>query len=280
MWITAQDVISVMQGWVGKSRSAGTHRDIIDLYNSYIPRARGYEVTYSDEYCDTTVSAAFIKLGAVSLIGGPECGVENHVQLFKKAGIWQEDGTIKPEPGYIIVFNWDDSTQPNDGAADHIGIVESVSSTSFTTIEGNMNGGLVGRRTINIGNGYIRGYAIPKYAKSGSGGSNAGNSSTGKKSVLEVAQEAIAGKWGNGDDRKQKITAAGYDYSAVQAKINSLMKGQSGGNGTAATYYTVKKDDTLSSIAKRYGTTYQQLAKLNSITDPNVINIGQKIRVK
>lgn len=279
MGITAQDVISVMQGWVGKSRSAGTHRDIIDLYNSYTPRARGYKVTYSDAYCDTALSAAFIKLGAVDLIGGPECGVENHVQLFKKAGIWQEDGTIKPEPGYIIVFNWDDSTQPNDGAADHIGIVESVSSTSLTTIEGNMSGGVVGRRTIKIGYGYIRGYAIPKYAKSSSGGNNTGNSSTGGKSVLEVAQEAIAGKWGNGDERKQRITAAGYDYSAVQAKINSLMKGQNGGNGTTA-YYTVQKGDTLSGIAKRYGTTYQQLAKLNGIANPNIISIGQKIRVK
>lgn len=64
-----------MEGWIGKSRSAGTHHDIIDLYNSYTPRARGYAVTYSDDYCDTTVSAAFIKLNAVNLIGGTECGV-------------------------------------------------------------------------------------------------------------------------------------------------------------------------------------------------------------
>ena len=56
--VTAQDVIKVMQGWIGKSRSAGTHHDIIDLYNSFTPRARGYKVTYSDAYCDTTVSAA------------------------------------------------------------------------------------------------------------------------------------------------------------------------------------------------------------------------------
>jgi len=57
------------------SRSAGTHKPIIDIYNSYTPRARGYKVTYSDAYCDTTISAAFIKLNAVNLIGGTECGV-------------------------------------------------------------------------------------------------------------------------------------------------------------------------------------------------------------
>ena len=52
----------------------------------------------------------------------------------------------------------------------------------------------------------------------------AGKKETPKKSVTEIAKEVIAGKWGNGNDRKKKITAAGYDYSAVQNKVNELMK--------------------------------------------------------
>jgi hypothetical protein len=44
------------------------------------------------------------------------------------------------------------------------------------------------------------------------------------KSVETIAKEVIAGKWGNGSERKQKLTAAGYDYSAVQKKVNELMK--------------------------------------------------------
>lgn len=164
MGVTASQIINIMRGWIGKSRSAGTHKDIIDLYNSHTPRARGYKVTYTDAYCDTTVSAAFIKAGNVDIIGGTECGVQNHIALFKKAGIWDEDGTITPKPGYIICFNWDDGTQPNDGYADHIGIVESVSNGKITCIEGNMSGGVVGRRTISVGWGYIRGYAKPKYS--------------------------------------------------------------------------------------------------------------------
>ena len=44
------------------------------------------------------------------------------------------------------------------------------------------------------------------------------------KSVDEVAREVIAGKWGNGADRKARLTQAGYDYSAVQARVNQLMK--------------------------------------------------------
>ena len=44
-----------------------------------------------------------------------------------------------------------------------------------------------------------------------------------KKSVDEVAKEVIAGKWGNGDARKEALVAAGYDYSAVQAAVNKLL---------------------------------------------------------
>lgn len=45
-----------------------------------------------------------------------------------------------------------------------------------------------------------------------------------KKSVTELAKEVIAGKWGNGQDRKNRLTAAGYDYTAVQKKVNELLK--------------------------------------------------------
>ena len=44
------------------------------------------------------------------------------------------------------------------------------------------------------------------------------------KSVAEIAQEVIDGKWGNGEDRKKKLEAAGYNYSDVQAKVNALLK--------------------------------------------------------
>ncbi|WP_458397838.1 endolysin-like domain-containing protein [Anaerotignum sp.] len=58
-------------------------------------------------------------------------------------------------------------------------------------------------------------------------GSKASTSSTTtskKKSIATVAQEVIAGKWGNGETRKKKLKAAGYDYAAVQKKVDELMK--------------------------------------------------------
>ena len=44
-----------------------------------------------------------------------------------------------------------------------------------------------------------------------------------KKSIDEIAKEVIAGKWGNGQDRKKRLTEAGYDYNTVQNKVNKLL---------------------------------------------------------
>jgi len=165
---TANDVIKIMQMWVGYSEANGKHKYIVDVYNNYCAKRgkypRGYKVPYNVAWCDVTVSAAFIQAGAVDLIGDIECGVEEHIQIFKKKGIWIEDGTITPKPGYIICYNWDQYGQPNDGYADHIGIVEAVKDGMITIIEGNYNDA-VQRRQIKVGWGYIRGYAAPKYAE-------------------------------------------------------------------------------------------------------------------
>ena len=123
---TAESVLDVMRGWLGFSEANGKFKEIIDLYNNVKPLPRGYAVQYSDEWCDTCVSAAGIRAGCSELIGR-ECGVEEHVKIFREMGIWIEDGTIMPEPGYVIVYNWDKATQPNDGYSDHIGFVEEVS---------------------------------------------------------------------------------------------------------------------------------------------------------
>lgn len=101
---------------------------------------------------------------------------------------------------------------------------------------------------------------------------------TPAKTVDELAQEVLDGKWGNGTDRKERLTAAGYDYSAVQAKVNALVKNQK----STPVYYTVKSGDTLSGIAKKYSTTVSAIQKLNPtlIKNVNLILTGWKIRVK
>ncbi len=197
--VTADDVIKIMEGWIGKSRSAGTHHDIIDLYNSHKPLARSYKVTYSDSYCDTGLSAAFLKasqdagVDVTSVIGGLECGVEEHVKIFKKFGIWDENGGSQtPKRGWIIVFNWDTSVQPNDGFSDHIGIVEKVEDNLIHTIECNTNGGLVARKQYKVGNGFIRGYAKPKYAESSASTLASQNATSATNKIVATSTSRFA----------------------------------------------------------------------------------------
>lgn len=97
------------------------------------------------------------------------------------------------------------------------------------------------------------------------------------KTTSQLAEEVIAGQWGNGEDRKKRLTAAGYDYNAVQHMVNQKMAAK---NKPASVYYVVKRGDTLSAIASKYGTTYTYLARINGIANPNIIYVGQKIRVK
>lgn len=105
---------------------------------------------------------------------------------------------------------------------------------------------------------------------------NAVNAKLTKKSNEEIAQEVIAGKWGNGNDRKNRLEHAGYDYNAVQKRVNELC----GAKKPTTVYHTVKSGETLSGIASKYGTTYQKLAKMNGIANPNKIYTGQRLRVK
>ena len=56
------------------------------------------------------------------------------------------------------------------------------------------------------------------------------------------------------------------------------MNGKSG--ASSAQYYTVQSGDTLSGIAAKYGTTYQKIAQLNGLSNPNMIYAGQRLRVK
>lgn len=266
-------VISQARSWLGKKESDGSHKEIIDVYNSHKPLARGYAVTYTDAWCATFVSAVAIKCGLTDIIP-TECGCGQMIALFQKLGEWIENDAYVPSPGDVIFYDWQDyGNGDNTGWPDHVGIVETVSGSTITVIEGNKSNA-VGRRTLQVNGKYIRGYGVPKY----SSGSSDSAPVTPTKTVDELAQEVLDGKWGNGTDRKERLTAAGYDYSAVQAKVNALVKKQE----STPVYYTVKSGDTLSGIAKKYSTTVSAIQKLNPtlIKNVNLILTGWKIRVK
>ena len=98
-----------------------------------------------------------------------------------------------------------------------------------------------------------------------------------KKSDDEIAQEVLNGLWGNGEDRKNRLTQAGYNYEVIQAKVNNLLKPNK--KPVKVKTYTVKKGDTLSGIAKKYNTTVDNLVKKNNIKNKNLIYPNQVLKV-
>lgn len=161
-----EKIVAVMRGWIGLKRADKSHAPIIDTYNCHTPLPRGYRVTYKDEYCAATVSAAAIKAGYTDIMP-VECSCSKLIEVAKKMDIWQENDAYVPSPADLILYDWQDSPNfsvtDNKGAPDHVGMVEKVVGTTITIIEGNMSGGIVGRRTVTVNGRYIRGYICPKY---------------------------------------------------------------------------------------------------------------------
>lgn len=161
-----QKVVATAESYVGCKEADGSHRKIIDLYNSHKPLARGYAVKYTDAWCSTFASAVAIACGLTDIIP-TECGCEKHIQLFKALGAWVENDAYVPKLGDYIFYDWQDggnyATADNTGAADHVGIVTGISGNTITVTEGNMSDA-VGHRKLKVNGRYIRGFGTPNYA--------------------------------------------------------------------------------------------------------------------
>ena len=156
-------VLKAASSLIGVETGSPEHLKLVRDYNSVHPLPVGYPVKNTDDWCDVFVTTVFQREGLSHLIGR-ECGVERHIQIFKHLGIWNENGASTPKSGDIITFNWDQDSQPNNGFADHIGIVEYVENGLIHTIEGNSGYvGTVKRNVYRIGHGNIRGFATPRY---------------------------------------------------------------------------------------------------------------------
>lgn len=98
------------------------------------------------------------------------------------------------------------------------------------------------------------------------------------KSNDEIAKEVMSGKWGNGNERKTRLTQAGYNYDAIQNIVNGLATSAKPVEPSYVTY-TVKRGDTLSGIASKFGTNYKKIATDNGINNPNKIYVGQQLKI-
>ncbi len=219
-----EKAVATAKSYLGCKESDGSHKKIIDLYNSLLPLPRSYKVKYNDAWCATFVTAVGIaaKLHDIIL---RECGCQKMIELYKAAGRWVENDAHTPSAGDIVFYDWQDNgSGDNTGYSDHVGMVCSVSGNTIKVIEGNKNNA-VEYRNLQVNGKYIRGYGVPNYAS--------------------------------------KATAAEPEEPKEET----------------ATTYTVAKGDNLTKIAKRFNTTVNALVKLNNIKNPNVINVGQVLKI-
>lgn len=195
---TAQQILDIARAEIGVRESpAGSNRQ---KYGE----AYGWNGV---AWCAQFVWWVFHQAGADNLLPMKTASCWFLMDAAKKEGLWVTSGY---KPGDVLIYDF-----PGGNSVDHTGICEAVAGNTVTAIEGNTgvgndaNGGMVMRRKRPVAQ--IKGAVRPKYDIG--------------KPILLVAQEAIDGKWGNGDERVKRLTAAGYKPQDVQAFVNALCRG-------------------------------------------------------
>ena len=162
MSCTRSELVKQLQAWLGLKEADGSFKKIIDLYNTIKPLPVGYKLKYTDAWCAGTVSAAAQACNATDIIP-TECSCPRMIEKAKSMGIWMENDAYTPQPGDILLYDWEDSgAGDNTGSPNHVGVVEKLSGSTITVIEGNYSNA-VKRRTLQVNGRYIRGYITPQY---------------------------------------------------------------------------------------------------------------------
>lgn len=215
-----QAVVDLSESWVGKKESDGSHKEIIDIYNTQKKFPRGTKMRYDWAWCACTWSALGIKLKYTPIMP-VEISCYYLIELAKQMGIWQEADNYVPKPADGILYDWDDNgSGDNKGNPDHVGVITYVNEKEgyMIAVEGNYSNA-VKKRTISLNGKFIRGFITPKYTVD----TVSTPVQVAKKDTLTVAREVIAGIWGSGTARKTALEKAGYDYKTIQSKVNEIL---------------------------------------------------------
>ena len=256
MAMYASKVVEQAKSWIGCKESNGTHKKIIDIYNAQKPLPVGYKVKYTDAWCATFASAVFVVLKYHDNVP-TECSCPRWITLLKKKGMWVEDESVTPQPGWLLFYDWDDKASnvaaDNTGSPEHVGIVEKVSGGYITVIEGNYSNS-VKRRTLSLNGRYIRGYGVPKY-----------DAEEGIEDQPEVAPDT--------EVKTEAVTSK--EESTVTITLNELKKGSKGDQVKALQrmlrtmgHYTSSVDGDFGSLTDTAVRTYQ---KKNGLTVDGIV---------
>ena len=211
-------MINTAKSYIGTIGGSSAHSDILHFFNTVKPQ--GYSAMKNDPWCAEFVSACAIqtfgKKDAISYFP-LSASCPRMITEAKAKGIWIEKDSYVPKTGDFILYDWDDKEpkKDNKNTPDHVGIVEKVKDGSITVIEGNYSN-KVKRRTLEVNGKYIRGFVTPHYDRI--------KVKVYKKTDTEIVKEVLSGDWGNGTERKNALTAWGYDYTKIQKEVTRISK--------------------------------------------------------
>lgn len=219
---TASKVIEIAKGEIGyyekasnsqlddKEANKGSNnftkyaRDLDKITDFYNGAKNGYP--WCDVFVDWCFYTAFGAEVARLLLCQPTksagAGCTYSYGYYKAKG---QVGKV-PKVGAQIFFGYAENNLT------HTGFVYAYDSEKVYTIEGNTSD-CVAYRTYPINAANIWGYGYPAYDPE----------EFIPKTIDELAHEVLEGKWGNGEARRTALTAAGYDYAAVQKRVNELV---------------------------------------------------------
>lgn len=256
----------------------------------YIRKANGgysnaIQGSPTDPDCNVLANCVGYAIGRFNEIGGygyckylASVNAENFIQYKGSCEV-----SMEPSVGAVMVWRKGATLSGNDGAG-HVAIVERVDSpTQVFTSESGYGSKAFWNSTRKKGDGNWgigAGYTFLGFIKNPAVKDEPIPQPV--KTVDQLADEVIKGLWGNGADRKTNLTNAGYDYNAVQNRVNEKLNGSTPAPQPVVTYYIVKRGDTLSGIAKKYGTTWQNIYEKNKNvigSNPNRIFAGQKLKI-
>lgn len=230
-----QKVVSTAEAWLGTRELSDRHYEMLDIYNSQRPLPRGTRMQATWPWCAMFVSAVSLQCGLREIMP-TECGCPGMVRLYQELGRWVENDAYVPSPGDVIFYDWQDMGYgDNVGQPDHVGIVTACDGQTMTIIEGNCDNA-VKTRALAANARFIRGFGCPDYANKADGAEPTPEptpaptpepekpaEATVDPFVTKTAREVIAGKWGNGQARKDALAA--WFTKAVQDEVNRILGG-------------------------------------------------------
>lgn len=148
---------------------------------------------------------------------GTKCAPGQAEVTFKVSGAKHPYHLVKIDGGKSTVYGWVDEKYVSSVSAPATPAKKSVSEIAKEVLNGKWGNGSERKTRLEAA-----GYNYAEIQKAVNAIAS-GKTVAPTKTIEQVAKEVLQGKWGNGADRKKKLEAAGYDYNAVQKKVNELL---------------------------------------------------------